>query len=239
MAPLPLPLPRAPDQTRERLLDAGETLFGRYGYDGVTTRQLAALAQVNQSAIPYHFGGKKGVYLAVAQRICQATGEQLGREARAIHACLSPDITPAEAGDLLVRLAAHIARLVFRPEHRGPWYAFLSREMLQPGPAFDLLYDQFTAPIHDLTETLIARMTGQPPTDPGTRLLAHAFHGQLVGFAYGRSALGRRLDWGARDELAPVFTPPQVEAVVAAVERFARITVTGLLAGIAAPPPAP
>ena len=111
--------------------------------------------------------------------------------------------------------------------------------MLQPGPAFDLLYDQFTAPIHDLTETLVARMTSQPPTDPGTRLLAHAFHGQLVGFAYGRSALGRRLDWGARDELAPVFTPPQVEAVVAAVERFARITVTGLLAGIAAPPPAP
>lgn len=57
------------DDTRERLLAAGLALFGRHGYDGVTTRMLAAAARVNQSAIPYHFGGKEGVYRAVAEFI--------------------------------------------------------------------------------------------------------------------------------------------------------------------------
>ena len=68
METIPLTDPRS-EATRQRLIDTGLTLFGRYGFDGVTTRQLATTAQVNQAAIPYHFGGKEGVYLAIAEQI--------------------------------------------------------------------------------------------------------------------------------------------------------------------------
>ena len=64
METIPLTDPRS-EATRQRLIDTGLTLFGRYGFDGVTTRQLATSAQVNQASIPYHFGGKEGVYLAI------------------------------------------------------------------------------------------------------------------------------------------------------------------------------
>ena len=53
--------PASPDRaadTRERLLLAGLTLFSQLGLEGVRTRQLSEAAGVNQSAIPYHFGGK-------------------------------------------------------------------------------------------------------------------------------------------------------------------------------------
>ncbi len=46
METIPLTDPRS-EATRQRLIDTGLTLFGRYGFDGVTTRQLATSAQVN------------------------------------------------------------------------------------------------------------------------------------------------------------------------------------------------
>ncbi|WYX25512.1 TetR/AcrR family transcriptional regulator [Achromobacter xylosoxidans] len=67
---------RAAD-TRDRLLRAGLALFSQLGLEGVRTRQLAQAAGVNQSAIPYHFGGKEGVYAAVLEQTAQAIAERL------------------------------------------------------------------------------------------------------------------------------------------------------------------
>jgi AcrR family transcriptional regulator len=63
--------------TRNRLLAAGLELFGRDGFDAVTTRQIADAAGVNQAAIPYHFGGKEGVYRAVTDHIATVTAAQV------------------------------------------------------------------------------------------------------------------------------------------------------------------
>jgi AcrR family transcriptional regulator len=46
----------------------------------VTTLQLATSAQVNQASIPYHFGGKEGVYLAIAEQIAASVGPQVNGE---------------------------------------------------------------------------------------------------------------------------------------------------------------
>src|SRR5690349_13798038 len=67
-------LPRAParrdgSDAKQRLLEAGLELFGLYNLEGTTTRQLAQRAGVNQAAIPYYFGGKEGLYLAVVQHL--------------------------------------------------------------------------------------------------------------------------------------------------------------------------
>src|SRR5947207_9900827 len=65
------------NETRQRLIRAGLVLFGAQGLDGVSTRQLAAAAKVNQAAIPYHFGGKEGVYRAVATYLVETMGARL------------------------------------------------------------------------------------------------------------------------------------------------------------------
>src|SRR5258708_21053856 len=52
---------------KQRLIKAGLEIFGTFNLEGATTRQLADRAGVNQAAIPYYFGGKEGLYLAVIE----------------------------------------------------------------------------------------------------------------------------------------------------------------------------
>ena len=61
--------PSPADQTRAALLSAGLQLFGRKGYEGTSTRELAALAKANIGSIAYHFGGEEGLHLACADFI--------------------------------------------------------------------------------------------------------------------------------------------------------------------------
>ena len=63
--------PNRAEITREKLLSAALDVFGRYGFDGTSTRQLSEAAGVNLQAIPYYFGSKEGLYLAVLERAYQ------------------------------------------------------------------------------------------------------------------------------------------------------------------------
>src|SRR5260370_40866871 len=56
-------------EAKQRLIEAGLEIFGIFNLEGATTRQLALRAGVNQAAIPYYFGGKEGLYLAVIEHL--------------------------------------------------------------------------------------------------------------------------------------------------------------------------
>lgn len=49
------------DVTRKALIAAAGELFAAFGYDGVTTREIALKAKANIGNIHYHFGGKMGL----------------------------------------------------------------------------------------------------------------------------------------------------------------------------------
>lgn len=66
------------EETKERILDAAESLFGEKGIAGVSLRSLTALAGVNLAAVHYHFGSKEGVARAAfARRIRPMNRERL------------------------------------------------------------------------------------------------------------------------------------------------------------------
>jgi AcrR family transcriptional regulator len=56
-----------PAQTREKILGAARSHFGREGYDRATLREIAALAGVDAALIPHYFGSKEGVFLAAVE----------------------------------------------------------------------------------------------------------------------------------------------------------------------------
>ncbi|MFM2187310.1 MAG: CerR family C-terminal domain-containing protein [Burkholderiaceae bacterium] len=62
--PSPPPLSTPTAHTRQRLLETALRLFSQGGYDKVSVRDIAESAQVNVSAVSYHFGGKSGLYRA-------------------------------------------------------------------------------------------------------------------------------------------------------------------------------
>ncbi|WP_425419399.1 TetR/AcrR family transcriptional regulator [Oricola indica] len=54
--------------TKERILDAAERLFVRYGYKGVSMRLLTRESKVNLGAVHYHFGGMESVLRALFEK---------------------------------------------------------------------------------------------------------------------------------------------------------------------------
>lgn len=60
-----------------RLLNKGLELFAVHGFNGVSIRELAAQANANSSMITYHFGSKKGLYLAVYQYIADLLSQKI------------------------------------------------------------------------------------------------------------------------------------------------------------------
>lgn len=51
--------------TEDRILTAAATLFGQLGYNGVSTRDIASAAEVNEVTIYRHFPKKRDLYVAV------------------------------------------------------------------------------------------------------------------------------------------------------------------------------
>src|SRR5712671_2089388 len=54
--------------TRSRILDVAEELFGEQGLDRVSIRDITKQARVNLAAINYHFGSKEDLIAAIFER---------------------------------------------------------------------------------------------------------------------------------------------------------------------------
>lgn len=54
--------------TRNRILNASESLFAEFGFDGVSLRKITRQAGVELALANYHFGPKSDLFLAVVQR---------------------------------------------------------------------------------------------------------------------------------------------------------------------------
>ncbi len=64
------------ERTRLAILDAAEHLFSAYGPDATSMRQITGLAQVNLSAVNYHFGSKEALIDEVFQRRLNALNQE-------------------------------------------------------------------------------------------------------------------------------------------------------------------
>lgn len=72
--------------TEERILTTAAALFAQFGYNGVSTREIAGSAEVNEVTIYRHYPRKRDLYLAVLSAEVQRVhlrGELLTRLAEA------------------------------------------------------------------------------------------------------------------------------------------------------------
>ena len=59
----------APASTKARILVAAEAVFAARGFDGASTREIAAAAGVNISSLHYHWESKETLYFAVFEHV--------------------------------------------------------------------------------------------------------------------------------------------------------------------------
>jgi AcrR family transcriptional regulator len=62
--------------TKERILDAAETLFMEHGFEGASVRSVTAAAGVNVAGVNYHFGSKEELFQAVLTRRLDAMNHE-------------------------------------------------------------------------------------------------------------------------------------------------------------------
>lgn len=80
------------EQTRRALIQAAALLVAEHGWDGVTTRQIARRAEVNQGLIHYHFGSKEELLHAAFQAALRETFGEPG-----VALTHAPDLAEAAA----------------------------------------------------------------------------------------------------------------------------------------------
>jgi AcrR family transcriptional regulator len=63
-----MPATRGAAVTKDKLLDAAETLFMEHGFEATSLRLITAAAGVNLAAVNYHFGSKEELFQSVLTR---------------------------------------------------------------------------------------------------------------------------------------------------------------------------
>ncbi|OCC22478.1 hypothetical protein MB02_16600 [Croceicoccus estronivorus] len=135
------------------LLETAIDRFGRLGFDGASTRAIAAAAKTTMSSITYHFGGKEGLYLAAADHIGRSIGEKMQPHLDGIQADFPAN---REAAVLAVQdLAVTLSRMMVDPASE-PWVRFMLREQFDPSEAFDRIYEQSLGRICGVLARLVA-----------------------------------------------------------------------------------
>jgi TetR/AcrR family transcriptional regulator, regulator of cefoperazone and chloramphenicol sensitivity len=189
-----------PDQDRDRdakqrLIDAGLEIFGIYNLEGATTRQLAEHAGVNQAAIPYYFGGKEGLYVAVIQYLFSTNFAVIGPIVAALEKQLAEKRpNKKEALIQLKKLLGAIIEMVLARKASSTWARIIMREQMQPTPAFNQIYDRGISRVHKTVSALLAIIMDKEPTDRRLILRAHMVVGQVFVFLSGRETIRRRLN---------------------------------------------
>ena len=89
---------------RNALLESAIDHFGRCGFEGASTRAIAGDCGTAMSSITYHFGGKEGLYLAVADHIAAQIAEEQAPVLAALGALLRSVVAPIV---LVVTASAH------------------------------------------------------------------------------------------------------------------------------------
>ena len=185
----------AADETRAALIQAALKLFGRQGFEGTSTREIAALAKANIGSIAYHFGGKEGLHAATADHIVETIQQIAEQTLGNVHAAANdpPDSQVAQA-QMFATLERMVGFFVVSSE-AGDIARFMLRETSQPTNALDRIYPGVFEPLHKRLCLIWERATGEPAESERTRLTVFTLIGQVVYFRIGREVVLKRMGW--------------------------------------------
>jgi len=207
---------RKGEETRQRILDAALNAFGEASFKAVTTRRIAQAAGVSLPTLQYYFGDKEGLYRACAETIVERYRRHTGAAAQAARA-LSEDRDAETTRAQLKALIRALAGFLVGSTEAERWAQFVGRELRDPGPAFEILYENLWRPGVELIARLIARILGRPQSDPAARIQALLLISSLLAFQSGRSISLRTMHWSSigPQQLAMVLSSldAQIDAI--------------------------
>lgn len=203
-------------RTKAQLVEAAIDVFGNVGFEGATTRMLAKSANVTLSAIPYHFGGKRELYMEAAREIADHA-----RLRMASVCAILDDPNTASPVDRVERSLTMCLHLLLDDTEPRSWTDFFARCAYDNDEAFQLIHDHAIAPIQEKLVVAVRAIASPTLDDEAVKLRVTAILAGMVGFRLLRGILLRGMDWA---ELKP--------AHIAKIDALIRdLTRSDLLAG--------
>jgi AcrR family transcriptional regulator len=188
---------------KQKLIEAGLKIYSEVGFQGASTRNLAAAAGVNIAAIPYYFDSKEGLYLAVIDHVVEYYQKNLGEGLDRIRLTLAGEKATKE--ELLALLDGYIRRMLhFMLQDKGTECARISkiyaREQLDPTSAFEKLYQGFIKVLRETLEDLVAAILDRDSRSSEVRLITITLIGQVTVFKTSRVSVLHKMEWDTYDE---------------------------------------
>jgi AcrR family transcriptional regulator len=190
------------------LLDTAVDQFGRLGFEGASTREIAAASGTAMSSITYHFGGKEGLYLAAADHIAACIAELQGP---ALAIARERGVQSRETAiESLLMVLDSFALMMLRPESES-WARFVIREQQAPTEAFERLYQGMMKHVMETMQALIA--VARPDLDDRhIRAMEVVLFGQAMILRAGRASVCRVMQVETIDDATSALLREQLRA---------------------------
>lgn len=203
-APRPRPKRKAPELTRDKLIEAAGHVFAERGYRDATIREICRRAGANVAAVNYTFGDKMGLYTEVLRHSVRAS------KTAVMNAALDTSLSAEETIRGVIR-----ARLMsLCREARPDWHIRLvMHEFSHPTPAMARVVDEGMRPIYDRMRKAVGEIIGLPPDHETTRLSVNSIVGQILFYTF---------SWPVLSHLMPELklTPEQLDRIADHIAEF-------------------
>ena len=213
------------EDTRQRITTAAIEVFGEYGFDLATTRQIATRAGVNLPALQYYFENKEGLYHACA--------EYLSEEGRIFYQPLIMQVQDIhkigreeECIELFCKLLEAILDRIFNNDNSANKRLFLARlqaGLEGPDSAYQILRERHGKELYDAALKLVVRITGRPESEELTHIRTFTLLTQSLMFHHLKKSIFESLQW---DEI----NDPRLELLKKTAGMNCRILLKGWVA---------
>jgi TetR/AcrR family transcriptional regulator len=149
------------DATRGRILDAALDLFSELSFDGATTRDIAARAEVTQPLLNYHFRTKDDLWRSAVDRLFET-----------LHQALSARAQGLRGVDELTLARLMVREFVYFSAAHPQLHRIVTQECKSDGPRMDWLVDRHIRPLYEMATGLFTRLVerGEVPDFPAPHL---------------------------------------------------------------------
>jgi AcrR family transcriptional regulator len=162
--------------TKKRIIETAGNIFAELGFQNTTVREICKHAGVNIAAINYHFGDKKGLYLAVLK---------YGRDA-------AFKKHPFDEGLNKAFLSWYIGRVKECHEGEFLWIRkLIAHELLRPTEGLDMVAEEGIKPIFKTLSAIVRDILGKTATEDKINLCCASIVGQSLFFFYAQPMIMR------------------------------------------------
>ncbi|PHQ71728.1 MAG: hypothetical protein COB93_02610 [Sneathiella sp.] len=180
----------------DRMLEAAGPLFADRPFDAVSTREIAKAADVNLSAISYHFDNKEGLYRAIFEKIVADLKPIRVSFGLFLHTKMgAAGDDRAALAQIVVKFVSDLLDSVMSPDNPRWRMRLMTREIQQPTECFDIVMNGHINVMHDLIGILVAKSLEEPEGSDNVRLVTHSILIMALQYALNETLVKARLGW--------------------------------------------